>query len=50
VEKENHKGIIIGRKGSMIKTIGSEARKEMEEILESKVFLDLQRPGAGKMA
>jgi GTP-binding protein Era len=41
VEKENHKGIIIGRKGSMIKTIGSEARKEMEEILESKVFLDL---------
>lgn len=41
VEKENHKGIIIGRKGSMIKTIGSEARKEMEEILESKVYLDL---------
>lgn len=41
VEKENHKGIIIGRKGSMIKTIGSEARKEMEDILESKVFLDL---------
>lgn len=41
VEKENHKGIIIGRKGAMIKTIGSEARKEMEEILESQVFLDL---------
>jgi len=41
VEKENHKGIIIGRQGSMIKAIGSEARKEMEEILESKVFLDL---------
>jgi len=42
VEKENHKGIIIGRKGSMIKIIGSEARKEIEEILESKVFLELR--------
>ncbi len=41
VEKENHKGIIIGRRGNMIKTIGSEARKEMEEILESQVFLEL---------
>jgi GTP-binding protein Era len=41
VEKENHKGIIIGRKGAMIRAIGTEARKEMEEILESKVFLEL---------
>lgn len=41
MEKENHKGIIIGRRGSLIKTIGSEARKEMEEILESQVFLEL---------
>ena len=41
VEKENHKGIIIGHQGSMIKTIGSQARKEIEEILESKVFLEL---------
>lgn len=41
VEKENHKGIVIGRKGSMIRTIGTEARKDMEEILESQVFLEL---------
>ena len=41
VEKENHKGIIIGRQGVMIRTIGTEARKEMEEILESQVFLEL---------
>ncbi|HOP61573.1 MAG TPA: GTPase Era [Candidatus Saccharicenans sp.] len=41
VEKENHKGIIIGHQGSMIKTIGSQARREIEEILESKVFLEL---------
>ncbi|MGB9893375.1 MAG: GTPase Era [Candidatus Saccharicenans sp.] len=41
VEKENHKGIIIGRQGHLIKAIGTEARKEMEDILEAKVFLDL---------
>ncbi|HEK86665.1 MAG: GTPase Era [Candidatus Saccharicenans sp.] len=41
VEKENHKGIIIGRRGSMIKTIGSKARKEMEQTLNSQVFLEL---------
>ena len=41
VEKGNHKGIIIGHRGSMIKTIGSQARKEIEEILESRVFLEL---------
>ncbi|HAR35858.1 MAG TPA: GTPase Era [Acidobacteria bacterium] len=41
VEKENHKGMIIGRKGAMIRAIGTEARQEMEEILESQVFLEL---------
>ena len=33
---------VIGRKGQIIKTIGIEARREIEEILETKVFLDLQ--------
>ncbi|MFQ6070245.1 MAG: GTPase Era [Candidatus Aminicenantales bacterium] len=42
VEKDTHRRIIIGRQGSMIKTIGREARLEMEHILESKIFLDLQ--------
>ena len=41
VERENHKGIIIGRQGRMIKTIGTQARKEIEDILESRVFLEL---------
>jgi len=41
VEKESHKGIIIGHQGSMIKTIGTQARKEIEDILESRVFLEL---------
>jgi GTP-binding protein Era len=42
VEKENHRGIILGRRGQLIKTIGIEARQEIENILESVVFLDLQ--------
>jgi GTP-binding protein Era len=41
VEKDNHRKIIIGRRGSLIKTIGMEARREIEDILEAKVFLDL---------
>jgi len=42
VEKDNHRKIIIGRQGSLIRTIGTEARKEIESILESRVYLDLQ--------
>jgi GTP-binding protein Era len=41
VEKDTHRRIIIGKRGSLIKTIGTEARKEMEDILEAKVYLDL---------
>ncbi len=42
VEKDTHRRIIIGRHAQMIKTIGIEARQEIEKILGSKVFLDLQ--------
>ena len=41
VERESQKGIVIGRGGETLKTIGSRAREEMELILGSKVFLDL---------
>lgn len=41
VEKDTHRRIIIGRKGHMIKTIGTEARREMEQILNARIFLDL---------
>ncbi len=41
VDKENHKGIVIGSKGSMLKTIGSHARKEIERVLGQQVFLEL---------
>jgi GTP-binding protein Era len=41
VEKDNHRKIVIGRKGQVVKEIGTEARREIEDILESKVYLDL---------
>jgi len=42
VERPNHRKIIVGRQGKNIKEIGIEARREIEDILESKVFLELQ--------
>ena len=42
VERDNQRKIIIGRHGSLIKKIGTEARKEIEHILDAKVYLDLQ--------
>ena len=42
VESESQKPIIIGRGGSMIKQIGTEARKEMEAFFDTKVYLDLR--------
>lgn len=38
-EKESHKGIIIGKQGSMLKKIGSSARYDIEKMLEEKVNL-----------
>ena len=38
-EKESHKGIIIGKKGAMLKKIGESARTDMEQFLDTKVFL-----------
>lgn len=40
-EKDSHKGMIIGKGGSMLKNIGSKARPEMENMLEAKVNLKL---------
>jgi len=41
VEQDSQKGILIGKGGSMLKTIGSEARKDIEELVQKKVFLEL---------
>ena len=41
VERDSQKGIIIGAKGSMLKQVGALARKDIEALLGSKVYLDL---------
>lgn len=55
VEKESHKGIIIGAKGQMLKKIGEAARRDIERLLGTKIYLELwvkvkkdwrERPGA----
>ncbi|MDE7394951.1 MAG: KH domain-containing protein, partial [Clostridiales bacterium] len=40
-EKESHKSIIIGEKGSKLKTIGERARVDIEKLLRCKVYLKL---------
>ena len=40
-ERDSHKGIIIGKQGSMLKKIGSQARRDIENMLESQVNLKL---------
>ena len=40
-ERESHKGIIIGKQGVMLKKIGSSARRDIEDMLESRVNLQL---------
>ena len=41
VEHDSQKGIMIGKKGQMLKKIGTEARLELEKMLDKKVFLEL---------
>jgi GTP-binding protein Era len=42
VEKDNHRKIVIGRHGSLVKQVGIEARQEIAEYIGHKVYLDLQ--------
>ena len=39
VEKESQKGMLIGQSGSMLKSIGTSSRKELENLLDTKVML-----------
>ena len=41
VERDSHKGIVIGAGGERLKRIGSEARQELEKLMDAKVFLEL---------
>lgn len=40
-ERESQKGILIGKAGSALKRVGSQARKDIEDFLQKKVFLQL---------
>ncbi len=40
-ERESHKGIIIGKGGQMLKKIGTQARQDIEKLLEDQVNLKL---------
>lgn len=41
VERDNHKGIVIGKGGKQLRDIGAASRHEIEELVGGKVFLDL---------
>ena len=41
VERDSQKGIIIGKNGKMLKEIGTEARNEIERLLDQKIYLGL---------
>lgn len=41
VERDSQKGIIIGKGGSMLKKIGTEARKDIEKFFDKRVYLEL---------
>lgn len=41
VERDTQKGIVIGKKGALLKKIGTEAREEMEKIVDARVYLEL---------
>lgn len=41
VERSSQKGIIIGKKGAMLKTIGTEARKQIQKLIAGEVYLEL---------
>jgi GTP-binding protein Era len=40
-ERDSHKGILIGKRGSMLKEIGKQAREELESLLGCRIFLEL---------
>jgi GTP-binding protein Era len=41
VERDTQKAIVLGKKGSMIKRIGQDARREIEDLLDTRIYLEL---------
>jgi GTP-binding protein Era len=42
LDRESHKGIVIGKGGEMIKKIGQDARREIERVTDRKIYLELR--------
>jgi GTP-binding protein Era len=42
VERDSQKAIVIGKRGAMLKAIGTDARKALERLLGTHVYLDLR--------
>ena len=42
LDRESHKGIVIGKNGEMIKKIGQDARREIEKLTDRKIYLELR--------
>ena len=41
VERDSQKGIVIGKEGGLLRTVGSEARADLERLLDARVMLRL---------
>ncbi len=41
VERESQKEIVIGKAGAILKEVGTKARKDLEDLVDQKVFLEL---------
>ena len=41
VERDSQKGIVIGKRGALLKAVGTDARKDIETLLEKKIYLNL---------
>jgi GTPase len=41
VERDGHKAMVIGENGERLKRIGTDARKELEKLMDCKVFLEI---------
>jgi GTP-binding protein Era len=42
VEKDSHRKIVIGRQARLLKAVGTEARREIEDLLKTRIYLDLE--------
>ena len=42
VERDSQKGIVIGKRGELLRTVGTEARQDLERLFGARIYLDLR--------